>query len=127
MNDQAPWLENTYFDTPKSTGLSLPLVSGWTEFVPPNIKRVGLMIGCQSGGGILVAPSNTLPATSAYGLWINNNSAILQLKQKDWGPLVSGAWYYFSTVALTVTYVELLLREWPRKQPWIIVNPPEGA
>ena len=125
----APWKENLAFDVPKQTTFSIATGSAWQLIAGPDLQRVGLIFSAVPGSTIQVFlgidPTSALVADA--GLALSVNRPVLEIHQKDWGPLPSLDWYAAAGVAGELTIVKLLLREWPRKQPWIIVNPPEGA
>ena len=106
----APWEEIPYFLPPRYTTVS-PNISGptWQALVESNPNRVSIIL--SSPGSAIVSTDTTIAGTE--GIQLATGSFTLTFLEKDYGSLVSSAWYLSSQSTTAVTAVEIILREMP--------------
>jgi hypothetical protein len=110
FNTLSPWDAFAWFDTPIETNFSL---SGAAVLVAPaEPRRVALIFSMPSSTGF-VTISTSSKVTASSGIGLTTQSPTLQLFQSAAGNLVQGAWYAFGMLGLSVTVVEVRLRDWP--------------
>lgn len=109
----APWEEIVYFDTPKTTVITLSAAQTWEQIAPANPQRVALFIG--SVQGVNVSPDSTISAQSG-GIPLGSTTPPILLTEASHGPLCTMAWYASGNLSAVVTVIEVVLRHWPEGQ-----------
>lgn len=82
---------------------------GQAQIVPPNPRRVALMIGSPVSSVAFIAPA--LPVTTTTGIPINTGQNPIILNIEDHGELVTTAWFGTSAAGRDGLIVEVLLDE----------------
>lgn len=123
----SPMDENMYFDTPTETlfqPLPHPVI---IPVASANPMRVGLMFSCTEQDVCVVTTVNPPALNGAgngQGLTVGCNGGAgsfgvnpVVLLQRDFGPLVTMAWFAFlnSGALGSLTVWEIVLREWPQQ------------
>lgn len=107
----SPWDAVTWFETPTVTYVSVT-VATLKQVVAANVRRVYLAFISQNQAGHAYAP-NTTPFTGK-GYISSSNVPSIEFRFADHGPLVTSEWFVYPAATITVTVVEVILRDWPR-------------
>ena len=104
-----PWIENESFLNPVWTNTNIGPGNPWAPICKGNPQRVALIV---SATGSVNVTTDTTISTSA-GILLNNGFPVQVFRQSETGPLCTLPWYAASQGGVTLTTVEILLREWP--------------
>lgn len=104
-----PWEEITYFQNPLWTNTNIGPGNPWVPICKGNPQRVALIV---SATGSVNVTTDTTISTSA-GIALVSSYPVQMFRQSETGPLCTLPWYAASQGGVSLTTVEILLREWP--------------
>lgn len=108
-----PWEEIQFFNDPVVTVLPAPHAG--VQVVAANPQRVVLVLSCATAGNAQLAPF--VSTLTQGGIALDSSTPTIIITEKDHGPLCTCAWFSVILMAVPLTVVEVILRQWPDEEP----------